>query len=195
MVGAGRTAARPGGAPDRRPVSRRRGSGLPDGYLGERTIWVHRKRAISFSVESFVTLASHTWVCRPRCAGSQRHETESPTRADERKLDFSSIVVKEAPSGMLLPQPMAAQASARATTAGAKRNPVPAMRLSVTSMCPTTRSLAEWSKMQPSLPGTSGSKNSVARRALTTGSSRSGGGLMRSTLERSAPSCCCSPPL
>ena len=37
-------------------------------------------------------------------------------------MDFSSIVVKEAPSGMLLPQPMAAQASARATTAGAKRN-------------------------------------------------------------------------
>src|SRR6202790_5230185 len=44
--------------------------------------------------------------------------------------------------------------------------------------------------MQPSIPGTRGSKNSVAQRALTTGSSSSGEGLMRSTLEPSAPSCC-----
>jgi hypothetical protein len=50
-----------------------------------------------------------------------RQVTRSPTRAEERKLLFSSMVVNEAPSGTVTPQPMAAQVSARATTAGAKR--------------------------------------------------------------------------
>jgi len=38
---------------------------------------------------------------------------------------------------------MAAHVSASATIAGAKRKPVPAMRFSVTSMCPTIKSFAE----------------------------------------------------
>lgn len=50
-------------------------------------------------VVSLVTTASQTCVWRPRCAGVQRHETRSPTRADERKLLLSSIVVNDAPSG------------------------------------------------------------------------------------------------
>ena len=64
------------------------------------------------------------------------HRQSRAARADDRKFDLSSIVVNEAPSGMLAPQPMAAHVSARAITAGANRKPVPAMRLSVTSMCP-----------------------------------------------------------
>ena len=63
----------------------------------------------------------------------QRQVTRSPARADARKLVLSSIVVNEAPSGMVLPQPIAAQVSASAITAGANRKPVPAMRFGVTS--------------------------------------------------------------
>lgn len=82
---------------------------------------MQRNSAILFRVESLVTSASQTWVRRPRCMGTHRHVTRSPTRADERKLDFSSIVVNDAPSGMVLPHPMAAHVSARAITAGANR--------------------------------------------------------------------------
>ena len=63
-----------------------------------------------------------------------RHVTRSPTRADDKKFVFSSIVVNELPAGTLLPQPMAAHVSARAITAGANRNPVPAIRFAVTSI-------------------------------------------------------------
>ena len=88
----------------------------------------------------------------------------NPRRRDE--FDFSSTVVNDASGGTLFPQPIAADVSASAITAGAKRKPVPAIRLSVTSMWPVTRSLAEWSKTQPSWPGTLGAKNSVAARAV-----------------------------
>ena len=55
-------------------------------------------------------------------------------RADDRKFVFNSIVVNDAPAAMLLPHPIAAQVSASAITAGANRNPVPAMRFAVTSI-------------------------------------------------------------
>jgi hypothetical protein len=88
-------------------------------YLGSSTICVQRNSAITRPVASLLTTASQTCVCRPRCAGMQRQLTRSPTRADERKFDLSSIVVNDAPAGMLLPQPIAAQVSASAITAGA----------------------------------------------------------------------------
>jgi hypothetical protein len=44
-----------------------------------------------------------------------RQLTRSPTRADDRKLLFSSIVVKDPPWGTWPPQPIAAQVSARAS--------------------------------------------------------------------------------
>jgi hypothetical protein len=50
----------------------------------------------------------------------QRQTTRSATRALDRKFDFSSIVVKEAPSGIVIPHPMAAQVSAKAMTAGSR---------------------------------------------------------------------------
>ena len=70
------------------------------------------------------------------------HRPRSPARADDMKFVFSSIVVNDAPSGMLPPHPRAAQPSASAITTGANRKPVPAMSRSVTS---TSATHAIWS--------------------------------------------------
>ena len=52
----GRTAARPrgtrAGSPARAPAPGAGGRTGPGAYLGDRTNWVHRRRAISFSVDS-----------------------------------------------------------------------------------------------------------------------------------------------
>src|SRR5262249_35232437 len=67
--------------------------------------------AIVRPVVSLVTVASRPCVWRPRWTGVHRQVTRSPTRADDKKFVFNSIVVNELAAGTLLPQPMAADTS------------------------------------------------------------------------------------
>ena len=75
-----------------------------------------------------VTVTSHTCVLRPTWTGTARPTTRSPSRALPRKLHLSSMVVKLsfASRSRNTPVPAAARVSARPTTAGANRKPVPA---------------------------------------------------------------------
>ena len=97
---------------------------------------VHRYAAIGRPELSFVTVASHTCVVRPRCSGVARPLTISPSRADDRKLAFDSTdIVDVALAEPLVKGPMAipgaspgealrvsvgAQAVSKSTKAGPK---------------------------------------------------------------------------
>src|SRR5204863_1439327 len=91
-------------------VARKNGRGQEgqqccDQFLGHKTICVHRNNAIVLPVSLWVTVASQTWVLRPRCAG-RATQAIVPVFAVPRKLLFSSIVVKfVAPSGRCATQP------------------------------------------------------------------------------------------
>lgn len=121
--------------------------------FGHSTIWVQRNRAIVLSVSRCLTVASQSWVMRPRCAASARHSM-TPSCAVPKKFDFSSIVVKPVdPSGNARTQPYPLAVSARVTTLPAWRKPFGAIRCFFYGQFCDCESVADFQEVNAQMSG------------------------------------------